>query len=112
MIDDLKKTSDGLADAWEGLTSDQTSRTGHAAARVASSLANKVDPEVIALQMTKNSLKSNPENPITFTAEDMHVIAKFHAANKTRSALTKGQTGALIREQSIADSESLALPAL
>ena len=55
MSSDLEKTVDGIVDVWEGLTSNQTSRTGHAAARVASSLDNDVDPEVIALQMTKNS---------------------------------------------------------
>ena len=65
---DLNKIVDGAADAWEELTSTQTSRTGHAAARVASALANDVDPEVLALQMTKNSQKNNPDSPVTFTA--------------------------------------------
>ena len=102
---DLNKIVDGAADAWEELTSTQTSRTGHAAARVASSLANGVDPEVIALQMTKNSQKTNPDSPVTFTAAEMPTIAKLHAANKSRSALTKQQTGALIREQGLADTE-------
>lgn len=108
---DVEKIADRAVDAWEGLTSTQTDRTGHAAARVASSLVNNVDPEVIALQMNKNSQKNNPDNPITFTAEDMPVIAKLHAANKTRSALTKQQTGALIREQRLADKESDLSPA-
>lgn len=40
----LNNIVDGAADAWEELTSTQTSRTGHAAARVASALANGVDP--------------------------------------------------------------------
>ena len=111
MSSDLEKTVDGVVDVWEGLTSNQTSRTGHAAARVASSLANNVDPEVVALQMTKNSQKNNPDDPITFTAEDMPVIAKLHAANKTRSAITKQQTGALIREQGFSNNESNLSPA-
>lgn len=102
---DLNNIVDGAADAWEELTSTQTSRTGHAAARVASALANDVDPEVIALQMTKNSQKNNPDSPVTFTAAEMPTIAKLHAANKSRSALTKQQTGALIREQGLADTE-------
>ena len=80
-------------------------RPGHAAARVASALANDVDPEVLALQMTKNSQKNNPDSPVTFTAAEMPTIAKLHAANKSRSALTKQQTGALIREQGLADTE-------
>ena len=111
MSSDLEKTVDGIVDVWEGLTSNQTSRTGHAAARVASSLANDVDPEVIALQMTKNSQKNNPDNPITFTAKDMPVIAKLHAANKTRSAFPKQQAGALLREQGLANNESNLSPA-
>ncbi|MBP4047746.1 hypothetical protein [Chromobacterium violaceum] len=102
---DLNNFAESAADAWEELTSTQTSRTGHTAARVASALANGVDPEVIALQMTKNSRKNNPDSPVTFTAAEMPTIAKLHAANKTRPPLTKQQTGALIREQDIADTE-------
>mgnify|MGYP000219772116 FL=1 len=55
--------------------------------------------------MTKNSQKNNPDSPVTFTAAEMPTIAKLHAANKSRSALTKQQTGALIREQGLADTE-------
>jgi len=101
----------GVVDVWEELTSTQTSRTGHAATRVASALANDVDPEVVALQMTKNSQKNNPDSPITFTAAEMPTIAKLHAANKTRSAFTKQQAGALIREQNYADTEGAPSPA-
>ncbi|MEB4592260.1 hypothetical protein VSS37_14830 [Candidatus Thiothrix sp. Deng01] len=108
---DPNQIFDGAADAWEELTSTQTSRTGHVAARVASSLANNVDPEVIALQMTMNCQKNNPDISLTFTAGEILTIAKLHAANKTRSALTKQQTGALIREQVMADTEGdLGLP--
>lgn len=109
--DFIGKIADGAIDALEELTSTQTSRTGHAAARVASALANNVDAEVVALQMTKNSRKNNPDNPLVFTAEEMHTIAKLHAANKTRSGLTKKQTGALIREQNTADGEDGYCPA-
>jgi hypothetical protein len=56
--------------------------------------------------MTLNSRKNNPNDPITFTADDMPVIAKLHAANKTRAALTKSQTGDLIRGQRIDDRDS------
>ena len=99
---DIDKVTNRVGDAWEGLTTTQTSRTGHAAARVASALANNVAPEVVALQMTMNSQKNTP---VTFTADDILAIAKFHAANKTRSALTKSQTGTLIRQQRCADTE-------
>lgn len=98
-----------ICDAFEGLTSTQTSRTGHTAARITSALDNGVDPEVLALQITKNSLKNNPTSPVTFTATEMHTIAKLHAANKSRPALTRHQTGALIRvhKNDGDDSESL-----
>lgn len=102
---DLNLIIDSATDALEELTSSQTSRTGHVAARVAYSLANNVDAEVIALQMTKNCKKNNPDASITFTADEIPTIAKLHAANKTRVALTKQQTGALIREQGKADTE-------
>lgn len=105
MNDTINKVADGLADTWEDITSDQTSRTGHSAARVASALANNVDPEVIALQMTKNSQRNNPDNPVKFTANEMPVIAKLHEANQTRSSFTKQQAGAVIREQKIADAD-------
>lgn len=106
----LNKVVDGLTDTWEDLTSDQTSRTGHSAARIASALANGVDPEVIALQMTKNSQKNNPDNPVQFTGSEIPVIAKLHQANQTRSAFPKQQAGALVREQKAADQEGKLLP--
>ncbi len=86
-----------ICDAFQCLTSTQTSRTGHTAARVTSALRNGVDPEVLALQITKNAQKNNPNSALTFTAAEMPTIAKLHAANKRRPALTKQQTGALIR---------------
>lgn len=89
--------TDRLVDAWEDLTSTQASRTGNTAARVASALASGVDHEVLALQMTKNSEKNNPDSPVTFTAADIPAIAKLYSANKSRCALTKAQKGALIR---------------
>ena len=106
MVKNLDDAANVLTDTLENLTSTQTSRTGHTAARVASSLANNVDRDVLALQMTKNIKKNNPENPVKFTGSDMDAIAKLHQANRTRSALTKKQTGALIREQQAADQEA------
>lgn len=101
---------DKVTDVWEELTSTQTSRTGHAAARVASALANNVDPEVLALQMTKNSRRNNPETPVTFTAAEISTIAKLYEACRTRSALTKQQTGELIRGQRHDDAEGVPAP--
>ncbi|MEC4748583.1 hypothetical protein [Methylomicrobium sp. Wu6] len=106
MNDDINKITDGAVDLFESLTSDQTSRTGHAAKRVHSTLNNNVAPEVLALQLTLNSKKNNPDEPLDFTADDMISVAKFYKANKTRSAYTKKQSGALIREQRSADDEN------
>lgn len=101
----LSKVLDKAADVWEDKTSTQTSRTGNVAARVASALANEVDPAVIALQMSMNSKKANPQAPVNFTATDVKTIGKLFEANKTRSVLPKHQTGALIREQKAADTD-------
>lgn len=91
---------------WDQVTSDQTSRTGHSAKRVASQLANNVDPEVVALQITKNSLKNNPDDPQTFTGEEVVTVAKFYAANRSRPVLTRKQSNALIAAQKEADAGS------
>ncbi|WP_233868696.1 hypothetical protein [Paraburkholderia adhaesiva] len=100
----LQQMADRTVDLFERVASDQASRTRDSAARVASSLANNVDPEVIALQLTLNSRKNNPDDPITFTAAKVLVIDEFFKANRTRTAYTKEQSGALIREQRAADS--------
>ncbi len=100
-----------ISDSFEALTSTQTSRTGQSAARIASALANNVDPEVVALQTTKNSRKNNPQTAETFTADDMQAIAKLHRANSRRSAFTKQQAGELIRLQKHDDAEGVPAPA-
>lgn len=103
MNNDPSKLIDSAIDVWERVTSDQTTRTGDSAARVASALANDVAPEVVALQMTLNSKKHNPDSPVEFSENDMFVIAKFYAANQTYSAFTKSQAGFLIREQRVVE---------
>jgi hypothetical protein len=110
-IDGVSQIADGAVDGWEELTSNQTDRTGHAAARIASALANEVDPEVLALQATKNSRKNNPDAPEEFTGPDILTIARFHSANRTKSVMPKKQIGSLIREQKAADGESDLVPA-
>ena len=99
----MGKNLDHSVDFLEGLTSNQTSRTGHSAARVASSLANNVDPDVIALQATKNSQKNNPANPQEFTGADMISVGKWYEANFSRTAYSKQQAGELNRAQREAD---------
>ncbi|ELW8194780.1 MULTISPECIES: hypothetical protein [Enterobacteriaceae] len=104
--DTLRSGKDAALDTWDQVTSDQTSRTGHSAKRVASQLANNVDPEVVALQITKNSLKNNPDDPQTFTGEEVVTVAKFYAANRSRPVLTRKQSNALIAAQKEADAGS------
>ncbi|RFP15127.1 hypothetical protein D0T25_18490 [Duganella sp. BJB488] len=106
IADGARAIADGAVDGWEELTSNQTDRTGHAAARIASALANGVDPDVLALQATKNSRKNNPDAPQVFFGSDMLTIASFYSANRTRSAMPKKQIGPLIRQQKAADADS------
>ncbi|WP_175992166.1 hypothetical protein [Burkholderia vietnamiensis] len=110
MNDKVDKLLDDAVDLWEAVTHTQTDRTGHSAARVASALANNVDAEAIALQMTKNSKRNNPESPVVFTEADMHAYAKLHEANKTRSAFPKQQAGAMIRFQRESDVDGDLVP--
>ncbi|HEF4763159.1 TPA: hypothetical protein SAN82_005637 [Pseudomonas putida] len=105
IADTAAKVADKTVDAVEALTHDQARRTGVVAARVDASLKKKVDPEVLALQMTKNEARNNPINPEVFTAEDMPAIAKLHRSNKRRAALTKSQTNELIRNQQAAEAD-------
>lgn len=99
----VDKTLDKVVDVWEDTTSTQTDRSGSVVARAASLLANDVDAEVVALQMTKNSKKANPDAPVVFTDADVTSYGKLFQANRTRSVLPKHQTGALIREQRATD---------
>lgn len=110
LVANAEHIADSTVDAWENLTSNQTDRTGHAATRVASALASGVDADVLALQMTNNSRKNNPEAPEHFTVQDISSIEKLHKANRTRSALPKAQVGGLIREQRAADDSGDAVP--
>ncbi len=103
MTDLIQKVADKAVDAFEAVTHDQERRTGVVAARVARNLAQGVDPEVLALQMTKNEQRNNPSDPVVFEASDMPVIAKLHRANKRRSALTKAQSNQLGRNQQASD---------
>jgi 3'-phosphoadenosine 5'-phosphosulfate sulfotransferase len=112
MTDLIQKVADKAVDAYEALTHDQARRTGVVAARVDASLKKKVDPEVLALQMTKNEARNNRIDPVVFTAEDMPAIAKLHRANKRRPALTKAQTSELMRNQEAAEAGDMGgLPA-
>ncbi|HDR8950451.1 TPA: hypothetical protein QDA82_000720 [Burkholderia vietnamiensis] len=92
----LDKVADKAADMWGTLTHDQIDRTGHSAARVVAARRKRVADSAIAVQMTENSQNNNPDDPETFTVDDVKSIAKFFKANRTRPALTKSQTSGLI----------------
>lgn len=106
MKNEIAHFGDALIDSAVELTSTQTTRTGFSASRAAASLANGVAPEVVALQATLNSKKNNPETPTTFTAADVISVVKWHAANKTRTVLSKQQAGDIIRTQQASDGKT------
>jgi len=103
----IKQAVDKAVDTLEPLVSTQTSRTGHTANRINNAINNGVDPDVIALQMTKNSKRNNPQNPTTFTEQDIISANKVFEANKSSVAITKAQTTALIEEQQASNEEKL-----
>lgn len=111
IIENAERFADSAVDAWEEVISSQTDRTGHVAARVASALANNVDADVIALQMTNNSRRINPDAPEIFTEQDVFSIAKCHRSNRTTSVFPKAQAGALIRTQKAASGSDGVAPA-
>uniref|UniRef100_UPI003D1E3D2E hypothetical protein n=1 Tax=Aeromonas veronii TaxID=654 RepID=UPI003D1E3D2E len=84
----------------------QNGRTGRAAHRVVRMVENKVDKDVIALQLTKNSEKNNPKDPETFTGQDIDSIVKFHKANQSSVAIDLDQTASLIKQQKALDADA------
>jgi len=70
------------------------SRAGTTVERVAKMRKAKVDPEVIALQMTKNSAKGQ-----NYTTDDIKAYAKLYKDTETRVPITKAQTTAIIEDQ-------------
>ncbi|WP_296277351.1 hypothetical protein [Pseudomonas sp. UBA7530] len=92
-----------VGDAWSKLAHDQADRTGLSAKRVSDSLDKGVHPDVVALQVNKNQEANNPADPLTFTGDEMKVIAKFHMANKRRPAYTGAQAAVLDSNQAALD---------
>ena len=93
------KFLDGTVDKLTEFTSSKISRTGNTVSRISYLIDNKVDPRVIALQLSINSERNNPDSPIQFTADEMVAIKKIFDANTTRTALSKKQTRALAEAQ-------------
>ena len=79
-----------------------TSRAGHTVHRVAMMLKNDVDPDVIALQMSKNSATGR-----TYTATEVKMLGKLCNDCKTKSPIKALQAKALIRDQKENPQETL-----
>lgn len=85
--------ADGAADLIEKVSS-PASRAGSAVERAGRMLEENVDPEVIALQMTKNS-----PNGKRYTAAKVLAYGDLYEDSKTKAPLTAKQTRAIIKDQ-------------
>ncbi|MDA8118952.1 MAG: hypothetical protein M0Z85_02635 [Gammaproteobacteria bacterium] len=89
----LGTVADGAADLIEKISS-PASRAGSAVERAGRMLEEDVDPEVIALQMTKNS-----PNGKRYTAAKVLAYGDLYEDSKTKAPLTAKQTRAIIKDQ-------------
>lgn len=85
--------ADGAADLIEKVSS-PASRAGSAVERAGRMLEENVDPEVIALQMTKNS-----PNGKRYTVAKVLAYGDLYEDSKTKAPLTAKQTRAIIKDQ-------------
>lgn len=85
--------ADSTSDLIEKVSS-PASRAGSAVERAGRMLEEDVDPEVIALQMTKNS-----PNGKRYTAAKVLAYGDLYEDSKTKAPLTAKQTRALIKDQ-------------
>ncbi|UQP02891.1 hypothetical protein L0Z36_26095 [Burkholderia multivorans] len=92
----MGKKLDKATDAIQRVFSDQIDRTGHSADRIVAARKKNVSYAAIAVQMTENSHRNNPDAPETFNADEVKTIEKFHRANRTRAVFTKAQMNGLI----------------
>lgn len=84
---------DGAVDLIEKVSS-PASRAGSAVERAGRMLEENVDPEVIALQMTKNS-----PNGKRYTVAKVLAYGDLYEDSKTKAPLTAKQTRAIIKDQ-------------
>ena len=84
---------DGAVDLIEKVSS-PASRAGSAVERAGRMLEENVDPEVIALQMTKNS-----PNGKRYTAAKVLAYGDLYEDSKTKAPITAKQTRAIIKDQ-------------
>ena len=80
--------------------SSPASRSGSVVERVGKMRETGVDPEVIALQMTKNSPTAQ-----TYTTNDVETCSKLYQDSKAKVVITSKQTRALIKDQHIINSD-------
>jgi hypothetical protein len=93
IINNIIDTIDTTRDFLEKVSS-PASRAGLAIERAGKMRKENVDPEVIALQMTKNS----PNSQI-YTEMDIEAYSKLFQDSKTKVVITSAQTRALIKDQ-------------
>lgn len=85
--------ADGAVDLIEKVSS-PASRAGSAVERAGRMLEENVDPEVIALQMTKNS-----PNGKRYTVAKVLAYGDLYEDSKTKAPLTAKQARAIIKDQ-------------
>ncbi len=85
--------ADGTVDLIEKVSS-TASRAGSAVERAGRMLEENVDPEVVALQMTKNS-----PNGKRYTVAKVLAYGDLYEDSKTKVVLTAKQTRAIIKDQ-------------
>lgn len=93
MSNPIKKAKDFTIDSLNKISS-PGSRAGATVERVARMRKANVDPEVIALQMTKSSAKKQ-----TYTVNDVQSFEKLYKDTETRVPMTKAKATALIDDQ-------------
>ena len=89
----ISNIADGATDLIEKVSS-PASRAGSAIERAGRMLEEGVDPEVIALQMTKNS-----PNGKRYTVAKVQAYSDLYEDAKTKAPITAAQTRALIQDQ-------------
>ncbi|MBD2779896.1 hypothetical protein [Xenorhabdus szentirmaii] len=88
-----EKLIDFSNDVLEKISS-PSSRAGSTVERVGKMVESGVDPDVIALQMTKNS-----PNETTYTAADVKTCNNIYKDAKTKVVITSEQARSLINDQ-------------
>ncbi len=95
----MSKIVDAVEDSLDKVSS-PTSRAGSTIERVGKVCEKGVHPEVIALQMTKNS-----SNSYEYTEDDISAYKKIYQDTKTKVVITKAQASGLIENQKAEDQD-------